>query len=44
MNNKTKILAISHSFLKKINTQVYLVLKNKYNFYLNQYEIWDTLV
>ena len=32
MNNKTKILAISHSFLKKINTQVYLVLKNKYNF------------
>jgi glycosyltransferase involved in cell wall biosynthesis len=30
MKNKTKILAISHSFLKKINTEMYLVLKNKY--------------
>jgi len=32
MENKIKILAISHSFLKKINTGMYLVLKNKYNF------------
>ena len=32
MENKIKILAISHSFLKKINTEMYLVLKNKYNF------------
>jgi glycosyltransferase involved in cell wall biosynthesis len=32
MKNKIKILAISHSFLKKINTEIYLVLKHKYNF------------
>ena len=32
MENKIKILAISHSFLKKINTEMYLILKNKYNF------------
>ena len=31
MKNKIKVLAISHSFLKKINTEMYLVLKNKYN-------------
>jgi glycosyltransferase involved in cell wall biosynthesis len=31
MKNKFKVLAISHSFLKKINTEMYLVLKNKYN-------------
>ena len=29
---KIKILAISHSFLKKINTEIYLVLKHKYSF------------
>jgi glycosyltransferase involved in cell wall biosynthesis len=32
MNKKINILAISHSFLKKINTELYSVLKNKYNF------------
>ncbi|WP_440915372.1 glycosyltransferase [Candidatus Pelagibacter sp.] len=32
MKNKIKILAISHSFLKKINTKMYLILKNEYNF------------
>ena len=32
MENKIKTLVISHSFLKKINTEMYLILKNKYNF------------
>ena len=32
MNKKINILAISHSFLKKINTELYSVLKNKYNY------------
>ncbi len=32
MKKKINILAISHSFLKKINTELYSVLKNKYNY------------
>jgi glycosyltransferase involved in cell wall biosynthesis len=31
MEKKIKILAISHSFIKKINTEMYTVLKNRYN-------------
>ena len=32
MEKKIHLLVISHSFLKKINTEIYSVLKNKYNF------------
>jgi len=31
MKKNIELLVISHSFLKKINTSLYLVLKNKYN-------------
>jgi glycosyltransferase involved in cell wall biosynthesis len=32
MKKEIHLLVISHSFLKKINTEIYSVLKNKYNF------------
>ena len=32
MEKEIHLLVISHSFLKRINTEIYLVLKNKYNF------------